>query len=265
MDSVNINVYTTINAPVITIEESTSNIEVLSQLVDTPVTIDVTETGGDNCIDVTPIDRTVVIDATTAGATPPASPTVSGRMRLYTSIGTNTDGTIDQATITDNFDLKVDKITGYSLTKNDLTDLLRAAYDSTVSWISVNGANLINHLSNSGNPHNVTKSQVGLSEVPNIDFSNSLPTRGTSVIDFGSGNMSTELLVIGITQALTTSTVTVQVRMEATPEHPVDDLLIDPIRVMIKDLVNGVGFTIFGAMDNAPANGTYKIDWSLTN
>jgi hypothetical protein len=201
MDSVHINVYTTINAPVITIEQSTSNVEVLSQLVDTPVTIDVTDSGGDNSIDVTPIERTVVIDATTAGATPLATPTVSGRMRLYTSLGTNTDGTIEQATITENFEL---------------------AYAA-------------------------------------------LGTRGTSVIDFGLGNMSTELEVTGITQALTTSNVTAHVRMEATPEHPVDDLLIDPIRVMIKDLVNGVGFTIFGAMDNAPANGTYKIDWSLTN
>ena len=92
-----------------------------------------------------------------------------------------------------------------------------------------------------------------------------LGTRGTSVIDFGLGNMTTELAVTGITQALTTSNVTAHVRMEATPEHPVDDLLIDPIRVMVKDLVDGVGFTIYGAMDNAPANGTYKIDWSLTN
>jgi hypothetical protein len=56
---------------------------------------------------------------------------------------------------------KVDKITGYSLTKNDLTDLLKSYYDSAVSWISTNGTNLVNHLSRSDNPHNTTAQQVG--------------------------------------------------------------------------------------------------------
>lgn len=34
---------------------------------------------------------------------------------------------------------KVVKVTGYSLTKNDLTDLLKTAYDNAVSWISSHG------------------------------------------------------------------------------------------------------------------------------
>jgi hypothetical protein len=38
---------------------------------------------------------------------------------------------------------KVDKVVGYSLTKNDLTDVLKTAYDSAVTWISTNGTNLI--------------------------------------------------------------------------------------------------------------------------
>lgn len=62
---------------------------------------------------------------------------------------------------------KVEKSTGYSLTKNDLTDLLKTAYDNAVIWILANGNILLNHLVNTNNPHNVTKAQVGLSDVNN--------------------------------------------------------------------------------------------------
>jgi hypothetical protein len=44
---------------------------------------------------------------------------------------------------------------------------LKTSYDSAVTWISTNGTNLIDHLSNIANPHNVTKTQVGLSNVDN--------------------------------------------------------------------------------------------------
>lgn len=47
------------------------------------------------------------------------------------------------------------------------TTALKTAYDNAVTWISTNGANLINHLSATNNPHNVTKTQVGLSNVDN--------------------------------------------------------------------------------------------------
>lgn len=47
------------------------------------------------------------------------------------------------------------------------TTTLKTAYDDAVSWISTNGTNVLNHLSNTSNPHSVTKSQVGLSNVDN--------------------------------------------------------------------------------------------------
>jgi len=42
-----------------------------------------------------------------------------------------------------------------------LTDVLKTAYDSAVTWIATNGANLLNHLVNFSNPHQTTASQVG--------------------------------------------------------------------------------------------------------
>ena len=52
-------------------------------------------------------------------------------------------------------------------TEESFTTALKNAYNNAVSWITTNGTNLINHLSNTSNPHNVTKSQVGLDSVDN--------------------------------------------------------------------------------------------------
>jgi hypothetical protein len=40
------------------------------------------------------------------------------------------------------------------------TTALKTAYDSSVTWITTNGTNLINHLSNTSNPHSTTATQV---------------------------------------------------------------------------------------------------------
>mgnify|MGYP001466652301 CR=1 FL=1 len=75
---------------------------------------------------------------------------------------------------------KVEKVTGKSLIDDTeisrlasmtaiFTTALKTAYDSAVTWISTNGANLLSHLNNTSNPHNVTKNQVGLSNVANSD------------------------------------------------------------------------------------------------
>ncbi len=53
---------------------------------------------------------------------------------------------------------KVDKVNGYSLTKNDFTDALKASYDS--------------HLIDTSNPHNVTKAQIGLNNADNTSDAN---------------------------------------------------------------------------------------------
>ena len=71
---------------------------------------------------------------------------------------------------------KVDKVTGYGLSKNDFTDALKNAYDgavtnatNAVNWISSNGTNLLNHLVNTSNPHNTTASQVGAYTTSQVD------------------------------------------------------------------------------------------------
>jgi len=57
---------------------------------------------------------------------------------------------------------KVDKVNGKGLSTNDLTDILKTAYDSA-------GTNLVNHLSNTSNPHSTTASQVGAYTTTQVD------------------------------------------------------------------------------------------------
>lgn len=64
------------------------------------------------------------------------------------------------------------------------TTTLKTAYDSTVTWISTNGANILSHLSNTSNPHNVTKTQVGLGNVDNTsDLDKPVSTATQTEID----------------------------------------------------------------------------------
>jgi len=88
---------------------------------------------------------------------------------------------------------KVDKVTGKGLSTEDyttteknklasiteiFTTALKNAYDGAVSWISTNGTNLLNHLSNTSNPHSVTASQVGAVAV-NASISGATKTKIT--------------------------------------------------------------------------------------
>ena len=69
-------------------------------------------------------------------------------------------------------------------TEESFTTALKNAYNNAVSWITTNGTNLINHLSNISNPHNVTKSQVGLSNVDNTsDVDKPISTATQNALD----------------------------------------------------------------------------------
>jgi hypothetical protein len=52
------------------------------------------------------------------------------------------------------------------------TTALKTAYDTASSWIVTNGTNVLNHLSNTSNPHSVTAAQVGLGNVDNTSDAN---------------------------------------------------------------------------------------------
>jgi hypothetical protein len=86
---------------------------------------------------------------------------------------------------------------------------------------------------------------------------------GIATIDFGASNKTASFVVTGIGSITATSVVLVKMRIEDTDDHIAEDLLIDPIRVEAFAIVPGVGFTIYGTMGNAPANGKYNVQWAL--
>ena len=74
---------------------------------------------------------------------------------------------------------------------------LKSAYDGAVSWITTNGTNLINHLSNTSNPHNTTASQVGaytpleVDTALNLKSNNAVQRTGTSIAFDNEANYGT--------------------------------------------------------------------------
>jgi len=75
--------------------------------------------------------------------------------------------------------------------------------------------------------------------------------------------MTAQAVVTGQAGVEADSRVFVAMNIAETDEHSVDDMLVDPIRLAVHSLVMGVGFTIYGAMDNSRANGTYGINWRV--
>jgi hypothetical protein len=96
---------------------------------------------------------------------------------------TGTDATLPLATGTNAGLLKPAKFTLLESTTEAFTTALKTAYDSAVTWISTNGTNLINHLSNTSNPHSTTASQVG-----------AIPLDGTGVGAPITGDLSYDVL-----------------------------------------------------------------------
>ena len=69
-------------------------------------------------------------------------------------------------------------------TEESFTTILKNAYNSAVSWISTNDANLLNHLTNFSNPHNITKTQIGLGNVDNTsDLNKPISTATQTALD----------------------------------------------------------------------------------
>jgi hypothetical protein len=110
MDSVLVDISTTVSTPIITVEETTSSVEVTVEGVSSSTEIEASSSIINSVVDASSVEvRTVTIEVgVLGGLTPGASASVSGSMKLYSSLGQNTDGTITQKIITDALGLKVD-------------------------------------------------------------------------------------------------------------------------------------------------------------
>lgn len=272
MGNVVVNIDTTTRSTVIDITEQVNNIVVSPTIISNEVSVNIEEVVKDIDINIETTVRNVVIDVE-RNVVPYASPTVSGKMKLYTDLGVNTDGTIDQDTANTNFDLKVDKASGYSLTKNDLTDLLKTAYDNVVTWVSTNGTNVVNHLSNTSNPHSVTKSQVGLSDVPNLTFSGtntgdqdltSFVVGGNTEIDFGALPIYEKEFTITDGNVIATSNIIASLAYEAPTGKELDETEIDTLSIICGQSELGSFKMFVKSVDGCYLADKFKINYSIT-
>lgn len=89
-------------------------------------------------------------------------------------------------------------------------------------------------------------------------------TTGTTSIIFGaigSAPSFTGSLVAGQNSILAASQVEAWLRIEATSEHTIDDLINDPPKITVGPITASIGFPIYAYMPNGAAYGTYKVDW----
>lgn len=85
--------------------------------------------------------------------------------------GTQLSSTISdlQSNISSNTDVNANTLARHTHSNKTILDAitesfttaLKTAYDNAVTWISNNGTSLVNHLTNTSNPHSTTASQVG--------------------------------------------------------------------------------------------------------
>jgi hypothetical protein len=119
---------------------------------------------------------------------------------------------------------KVDKVNGKSLIDDTeisrlasmtaiFTTSLKSAYDGAFSWITTNGTNVLNHIASTSNPHNVTKSQVGLSNVDNTsDLNKPISTATQTQLNLKSDKSTTPII---LKNNFTPNTLTAPVTTEA--------------------------------------------------
>ncbi len=87
---------------------------------------------------------------------------------------------------------------------------------------------------------------------------------GQSTLNFGaigSPSVETTVTVTGQGSIIADSKVEAWARLAATPEHSVDEVRVEALKVAAGNIVAGTGFTIYGQVLNGRTYGTYLIDW----
>ena len=92
-------------------------------------------------------------------------------------------------------------------------------------------------------------------------------TGGTAVVSFGAVPGSGDARVVVAAPAVLSTSV-VQAWIAGTPsaDHTADEHCIEPIQVVVRDLVPGVGFTIWiQGLTTSALVGAWNLQWSLFN
>lgn len=91
---------------------------------------------------------------------------------------------------------------------------------------------------------------------------------GIAVLDFGSSasNLCDAVTVVtGQTNITVTSKIFVDIRVEATTDHSLEEVQYDAIWVKTGNIVPGSSFTIYGGTDDGTTYGLFNTSWSWSN
>lgn len=88
---------------------------------------------------------------------------------------------------------------------------------------------------------------------------------GNTTLDFGAfpGSSDTSVAVTGQTGITTSSFVEAWLVPTATADHSADEHVVETIKVIAGNIVNGTGFTIYGVNtgNNSRIYGTWSVSW----
>jgi len=193
----------------------------------------------------------------------PLVPTVRVVIHYLVDLNLDTAPYYTQAQVDGIASDKVDKVAGKVLSMNDFTDALKTAYDNVVSWIATNGANLINHLSDKANPHEVTKAQIGLGNVPNTDFTNSKQdtlTEGAGISIIGSTISAT-----GTTKTKGIITATNSSGSDVVLSYDLNEVVSSGTKFVVLPTITETGEEIYVYAENNATFFTLKANQAGTN
>lgn len=88
---------------------------------------------------------------------------------------------------------------------------------------------------------------------------------GNATLDFGAfpGSSDTSIAVTGQTGITTSSFVEAWLVPAATADHSADEHVVETIKVIAGNIVNGTGFTIYGVNtgNNSRIYGSWSVSW----
>lgn len=258
MSSVVIDVTTTIQAPVIDIQESVNAFVIESSTTTSQNTIDLSTTVVNAVVDVNQAEVRQVEINVEQGVIPNATPTISGKMKLYNSLGVNTDGSVNQNIVTNNLDLKVDKVTDKSLVLD--TEIAKIPHSNRASLDLTVGTNTGDQDLSGKVDKVLNKSLILDSEILRL----SKISGGQVEIDFGALPIYQKEFTITDSNVLLTSNITASIAYDAPTDKDLDELEMDSIYIICGQATNGTFKMLVRCLDGCYLADKFKINYSIT-
>jgi hypothetical protein len=250
MPNVVIDVTTTVDTSVVNVQEVVYNPVIKVESTINTSTVDVSTTVNNSVVEVNPpAAREVTINVET-NVVPLASPTVVGKMKLYTSLGVNTDGSVDQNTVNSSLALKVDKVVGKSLVLD--TDIAKIPNLALKTYVDSQDTLKVDKV--------VGKSLVLDTEITRL----SKLSGGQTEIDFGAISVYEKKFTIADANVLSTSIITASIAYEAPTGKDLDEIGLEKLQIICGQSVSGSFDMLVSTINCTTVSGSFKINYLIS-